>query len=196
MSKYSEEDLVRELSRSWLSKSDRKWMERELAKIRAAGSPQRPQQSERPAEARAGAEGQIFIDGSPEFVAATEKALTLLQGTPSWVLAARLRGIKQVSSADIGNSEVGGYLSDGVFHCGDEFWRNSAVHYASGIAHEGAHAARPDVIGTEGERMAFKAQAQALRELGAPAHLVNKYERDAANPTHHLNWKGPARRAA
>lgn len=200
MTETPEQSIRAELALSWLPRSRRKWLENELAKITAAGSPRveiRPDSvgPQKPIEAPRSTEGQIVIDGSPEFIAATEAALRKLQGTPSWVLASKLRGIKQVDDSHIGNSEVGGYLSDGIFHVGQSFWRAGPVQYASGIAHEGAHAARPDVSGTEGERMAFKAQAQALREMGAPSGLVNRYEREAANPTHHLNWNGPRRAA-
>jgi len=193
-----EDDIRAELALGWIMRSRRKWLEAELAKITTAPKIEiRPNTAapQKPAEAPRAAEGQIVIEGSPEFIAATEAALRKLQGTPSWVLATKLKGIRQVSSADIGSSEVGGYLSEGIFHCGPTWWQGDATRYASGIAHEGAHAARPDITGTEGERFAFKAQAQALREMGAHG-LAQKFDREAANPTHHLGWKGPARRAA
>lgn len=201
MSKYSEEDLVRELGRSWLAKSDRRWMERELAKIRASGAsiPAADQPKHAPTAGHTAApkagEARIAIEGSPEFIRATEKALAALQGTPSWVLATHLKGIRQVSDDVIGNSAIGGYLKDGIFHVGNSSWQNNSTRYASDIAHEGAHAANPQTFGTEGERIAFKAQAQALRELGAPASVVSHYEAEACNPTHHLGWAGPKRAA-
>lgn len=192
---YSEADLVRELSRTWLSKSDRRWMEAELAKVRASGgAPSSPVQTAtpRPQERAPQPSGDaIAIEGSPAFIAATEAALKRLQGTPSWSLVAGLHGIKQVSSDQIGNSEVGGYLKDGIFHVGDSTWRNDARHYASDIAHEGAHAAHPHAMGAEGEKIAFCAQVKALTELGAPRSVIGKYESYAQNPTHHINWNGP-----
>jgi len=198
MAESREESIRAELASGWIMKSRRKWLEKELAKI-TAGNVQPAtdmQPKHAPTAAPQSAGGGIFIDGSPEFRAATRAALDKLKGTPSWALAAQLKGIRQVSKEDIGNREVGGYLSDGVFHCGPGWWQSDVTRYASGIAHEGAHAARPDIKGTEGERMAFKAQAQALREMGASSSLIDRYEREAANPTHHLNWRGPARRAA
>lgn len=193
-----EDDIRAELSNSWIMRSRRKWLEAELARITASKQAS-PTSQETPPHARRAAtqpsSDTIAIDGSPEFIAATEAALRALQGTPSWILATHLRGIKQISSADIGNDKVGGFVRDGVFFCGDSWWRADTKHYASGIAHEGAHAARPDVTGTEAERMAFRAQVQALRELGAPSRLIEHYEAEARNPTHHLGWTG-ARRAA
>lgn len=193
-----EDDIRAELSLSWIMKSRRKWLEKELARVTAAPKVEirpNPVMPQKATEAPMAAEGQIVIEGSPEFIAATEAALRKLQGTPSWVLATKLKGIRQANEGDL-TGEVAGYLSEGIFHAGQAFWRADAIEYAAGIAHEGAHAARPDITGTEGERFAFKAQAQALREMGAASSRVNAYEREAANPTHHLNWKGPARRAA
>jgi len=194
-----EDDIRAELALTWIMKSRRKWLEKELAKISAAGSPRieiRPDLAapQRAAEAPRSAEGQIAIDGSPEFIAATEAALRKLQGTPSWVLATKLKGIRQANEGEL-TGEVSGYLSDGIFHAGQSIWRSSAVEYASGIAHEGAHATRPDLTGTEAEKMAFKAQVKALREMGAPQRIISHYERNAANPTHHLDWTGPRRAA-
>lgn len=193
-----EDDIRAELALGWIMKSRRKRLEKELAKI-TAGNAQPitdTQPKHAPTAAPQGAGSDIFIDGDPAFRAATRAALDKLKGTPSWALASQLKGIKQVTEADIGNSEVGGYLSEGVFHCGPTWWQGDITRYASGIAHEGYHASRPHEIGTEAERGAFRAQAQALREMGAPRHVIAEFERDAANPTHHLNWKGPARRAA
>lgn len=196
-----EDDIRAELALTWIMKSRRKWLEKELARVTTAGVPavetRRPNAvaTQRPAEAPTARGGELVIEGDARFIAATEAALRKLQGTPSWVLATKLRGIRQVTADQIGNSEVGGYLDDGIFHCGPSFWSAAPEHYASGIAHEGAHAARPDVAGTEGERMAFAAQAQALREMGASRSLISRYEAEAANPTHHLNWKGPRRAA-
>lgn len=200
-----EDDIRAELALSWVGRSRRKWLEAELAKITASG-PQvarqaPPQQviastpASHSAPARAN-DGQIFIEGTPQFRAATEEALRLLQGTPSWVLVSKLRGIRQVSAAHIGSDEIGGYVENGIFHCGDGPWRASSKQYASCIAHEGAHAANPTISGTAAEKIAFKAQAQALRELGASQRLIDHYEAEAANPTHHLRWKGPNRKAA
>lgn len=196
---YSEADLVRELSRSWLSRSDRRWMEAELAKLRGASAPisapvkhapvTRPQAATQPTQP-AGA--NIVIEGSPAFIKATEDALRLLQGTPSWVLATKLKGIRQVSAEKIGNPNVGGYVENGIFHAGDPSWRNDTTMYASIIAHEGAHAIdRSNSNGTARERFAFQKQAQALRELGASRSAIAAVEAHARNPTHHLTWNGP-----
>lgn len=193
-----EDDIKAELALSWVGRGRRKWLEKELARIQGAPKADAPQavaDTPQPRSAAPAMPGdQIVIEGKPAFIRATEEALRLLQGTPSWVLAAKLRGIRQVSAAHIGNSEVGGYLKDGIFHCGD-VWRADAKQYASCIAHEGAHAANPRAGGTEGEKIAFKAQAQALRELGASAYLIDHYEQNARNPTHHLGWKGASRAA-
>ena len=194
---YSEADLVRELSRSWLSRSDRRWMEAELAKIRAAsagtGAPIKHAPSSRPQAAQPPGD-QIVIEGSPEFIKATEDALRLLQGTPSWVLATKLKGIRQVSAEKIGNPGIGGYLENGIFHAGPPSWRNSPTIYASKIAHEGAHAIdHHNTNGTDREKFAFTAQLKAMKELCAPRASIAECERHMRNPTHHLNWTGPRR---
>lgn len=192
-----EDDIKAELALSWVGRGRRKWLEAELAKVQGASAGASiPIRSEPPAQQPRTAApvmpgDQIVIEGSPEFIAATEAALKSLQGTPSWVLASKLRGIRQISNDKIGNSEVGGYLQGGIFHVGDAPWRNGVQRYASDIVHEGAHAANPSVSGTEGERLAFKAQAQALKELGASGSIIAHYQQQAENPTHHLNWKGP-----
>lgn len=191
-----EDDIKAELARSWVGRSRRKWLEAELAKVQGASagasipirSEPTTQQPRTTAPVMPG--DQIVIEGNPEFIAATEAALKSLQGTPSWVLASKLRGIRQIEQSKLG-SEVGGYLQDGVFHAGDSVWRSDVKQYASGIVHEGAHAANPRVSGTEGEKVAIKAQVQSLKELGASGSMIAHYQRMADNPTHHLNWKGP-----
>lgn len=198
-----EDDIKAELARSWVGRSRRKWLEAELAKVQGASvGASIPIRSEPPAQAvgqptqqpRTAApmapSTEIVIEGSPAFIAATEAALRSLQGTPSWVLASKLRGIRQIEQSKLGG-EVGGYLQDGIFHAGDSVWRSDVKQYASGIVHEGAHAANPRVSGTEGEKMAFKAQVQSLKELGASGGIIAHYQRQADNPTHHLNWRGP-----
>lgn len=192
-----EDDIRAELGLSWVGRSRRKWLEKELARIQGttagANIPIRvepPTQQARSAAPMMPGD-QIVIEGSPAFIAATEEALRRLQGTPSWALAAKLRGIRQVDPSTL-NGEVGGYLQDGIFHVGD-VWRADTKQYASGIAHEGAHAANPRASGTEGEKIAFKAQVQALKELGASSYLIGHYQQQADNPTHHLNWTGPRR---
>lgn len=191
-----EDDIRAELSNSWIMRSRRKWLEKELARVTAQAPVRievdRPQVAEAPQQAaaeQAPSGGSIAIEGSPEFVRATEAALRKLQGTPSWVLATKLQAIKQVDPRTL-SGQVGGYLQDGIFHVGD-VWRADTKQYASGIAHEGAHAANPHASGTEGERIAFRAQVKALKELGASSFLINHYEEQARNPTHHLGWTGP-----
>jgi hypothetical protein len=194
-----EDDIRAELSNSWIMRSRRKWLEKELARVTAQAPARievdRPQVAEAPQQAtaeQAPSGGSIAIEGSPEFVRATEAALRKLQGTPSWVLATKLRAIKQVSSEHINDERIGGYIQDGIFHVGDKIWRRCATAYASAIAHEGAHAVDSrNVDQTDRECFAFQAQLKALKEMGASRALIDECAAHAANPTHHIGWVPP-----
>lgn len=191
---YSEADLVRELGRSWLSKSDRRWMEAELAKVRGASpvasAPVKHAPVTRPQAAAQPAGANIVIEGSAEFIKATEAALRLLQSTPSWQYAAKLRGIKQTTTEAIGNPNVGGYVKNGVFYAGPTNWQNDPAVYASVIVHEGAHVAdTKNTDGTAREKFAFQTQLQAMKELGAPYSAMAEVEMHARNPTHHIGFR-------
>lgn len=130
----------------------------------------------------------IQIEGSAAFVAATQKALALLQRTPSWELATHIRRIRELENEDPCS---GGYLFGTEFNVANGSWTASPQYYASQIAHEGAHAKHGDSFGgdpTENERQAFTYQAQALRELGASRSEIAYCEAHARNPTHHEQW--------
>lgn len=189
MTGETEEALIRaELSRSWMMRSERRRLEKRLAEIEGA-QPAEVAAPQPQSTAEASGPG---IEGNAAFIRATKKALGLLKATPSWNLGQQLRGIRQTSGLP---PSIGGYVKDGVFHAGEGSWNADAKLYASIIAHEGAHVAGGHTVtSTENEQAAFRAQAQALRELGAHWTTVAAYDRMAENPTHHIGWTGPDRR--
>ena len=127
-----------------------------------------------------------IITGSPEFQektsAALDRAFSLKCGAP---LVSKIREIRESSEVW---KNAGGYIEGGVFHVFRDSWNASTDQYASGIVHEGWHAANPNVFGSEAETGAFLAQAEAMREMGHHG-LADYYEREAANPTHHILWE-------
>lgn len=129
----------------------------------------------------------ITIDGSPAFIAATQRALGLLRATPSWRLAQALTRIRE-QQTEISNA-IGGYVWGTEFTVSACTWKGGAKYYASQIAHEGCHATHGHSSSAESERVAFAAQAQALRELGASWSEIAYCEKHGRNPTHHVQWE-------
>jgi hypothetical protein len=171
----NEQAILAELQRSWISRSDRRRLEQQLAALRqAAGSSP---------VAHADSYEGIRIEGDSAFVRATKAALAKLRGTPSWALAKELRVIKPASDARPG---TGGHVQDRVFHVGSAMAQTDPTLYASTIVHEGAHARDGHRSGTEAERLAFRAQGKALAELGASHSLRSWCARQAEDPKHHL----------
>lgn len=128
----------------------------------------------------------IEVDGSPEFTAATERALTRLRGTSAWSEVSRLSRIREERNPF--SSAGGGYLFGSEFNVGPNTWRQSETAYAGDIAHDAHHLALGHGYGSDEpkneERVAFQRQIEVLRELGAPIHEIAECERHARNPTH------------
>lgn len=180
----NEAAIRQELARTWISKGDRRRLEKQLALLQSspAAVPQRA------ASARPDASG-AKIEGSAAFIRATEHALAILRPTKSWALASLVRQFRE--AGNLGVKEVGGYIQGGVYYVDDNMWRGDPKIYAASIAHEGFHMSRGGRAGTEEEKLAMGVTAQALRELGAPWSKIRAYEEMAKNPTHHIGWNSP-----
>ncbi len=127
----------------------------------------------------------IEIDGSPAFAQATVQALALLKNTPSWRY---MSGIGRIRELQISTDASGGYLFGNEINVGRVYWQGDAKTYAGMLTHEAAHHTDGNRFGAEGETVAFTAQAQALRELGASWGEVSACEKQARNPQHHQAW--------
>jgi len=178
---------------SWVGKVERRALEGMLAQIRSrspGAAAVQPQYLEPPAPSQPSGEhyDHIAISGSPAFTRATRKALDLLRQTPSWAWAKHLRGIRESPKDD---GSIAGYVSGGVFTVMRNAWSAGSKIYASLIVHEGTHAARGHAIGIEEEKIAYRNQVQALRELGASWWTISTYQGHADNPTHNFDYKVP-----
>lgn len=183
------------LASAWLMRDDRRRLERQLAAIERAPAAHpearancTPAPDPAPAAAvtapqqpHAGAHYEhIAIEGEPAFVAATRAALDRLRPTPSWETARHLSTIRQTS-------DESAYAAGTVCCVGRDMW-SDPVTYAGTIVHEATHVARGCQFSTEEERVAFTAEARALRQMGAPWSAVSAIQAQARSPTHHIDW--------
>lgn len=160
-----------------------RWDEFERRKRAAAVIAESPGRS-----APASSYEHLTIEGSDEFKAAVNAALTLLRPLPSWRYMA---GLSRIASD---NSDAGWhcartrtcFIGPTVAH------KRSAKYLASFIVHEGAHGL--DTKRREGrqylraaEVVAFSAQLAALRELAASPEEIARCERCLANPLGHYS---------
>lgn len=133
----------------------------------------------------------VTVRGYPPFVEATRAALTLLKDARSFhAIRAAVPRIEEHAC-----SGMNVYASTPTFYVGAATWRAGPLWYAGAIAHDARHAqlyaaARARLGGLEprseqwkdvaGERLALDYQAGVLRELRAPAPVLEflKVQRD------------------
>lgn len=195
---------------AFITKSDRKVLEKMLAGMRPAGTASSrqagiqvnivPLSAEGAAltalRAAAGPRSSIVpravegdeqerprLYGGPAFIRASMASLDVLKGINSWKWVAHLTALRAAQDT-VSGGRVFGYcdLAEKSFVVFPLGWGQSKKEYASTILHEAAHAAHaPTGDPAEDERIALRIENQGRREMGL--RPLN-----AENPTHHLQW--------
>jgi len=182
-----EQELARWLRPgAWISPRDQKWLQSQYGHT-ASPQPAHPTQVATTAQnqARGHRFEHITIEGDERFIHHAHNALEKLKQTPSWSYAEHLDTIKQDNEP---SPLISAYASGKTCavtknaNIADPHW------FAGTIVHEGAHVARGCAFGTEEERIAFGAEAEALRQMGSPHRHIADAEAHQRNPTHHHKW--------
>jgi hypothetical protein len=181
---------------AWIGRSDREEAERryrrpapaEPCAVTTTPAVEPVELAEAHAAPAASASGETFehitMDGTdPGFFSKTREALELLREAPSWELMKHIRTIRQTEETSENSS---GYVSGDTIVARRTMWDTDPYELAGSYAHEGSHASRGAEYSTEEERLAFGDEAQALKEIGAPSHLIAAARAHQRNPTHHI----------